>query len=102
MKYCTFFGHRDATDSLHETIKDAIREQIRNGITFFYVGTHGNFDRMVLICLRELKKEYPAIRYAVVLAYYPSVFDFYAPGETVYPKGIEHVPKRFSIDFRNR
>lgn len=102
MKYCTFFGHHDCPDSIKPKLKEAIREQIVNGVGGFYVGTHGHFDTIVLFCLRELKKEYPGITYAVVFAYLPKDNDIYTPGETVLPEGIESVPDRFAIDFRNR
>ena len=49
-----------------------------------------------------MKREYPDLTYAVVLAYLPTEPDWYEPDETVLPEGIETVPKRFAIDFRNR
>ena len=83
---------------LFETIKN----QIKKGTTQFYVGTHGNFDAMVLSCLRSLKQEYSEIRYAIVLAYLPDDAGIYLPDETIFPEGIERVPKRYAIDYRNR
>ena len=49
-KVCAFFGHsmfvkcRLERDSLKNTIK----KQIVDGVKIFYVGTHGEFDEMVL------------------------------------------------------
>ena len=99
---CIFFGHKDTPyevkDKLRETIVKLIEKQ---DVTNFYVGNHGNFDRMVLSVLKELSNLYPQIRYSVVLAYLTQhgEEDF---SNTVYPEGIESVPKRFAIDFRNK
>ena len=99
---CTFFGHKDTPsdirDKLRETIIMLIQEK---GVTDFYVGNHGNFDKMVLSVLKELSKLYPEIRYAVVLAYLTQQVDE-DYSSTVYPEGIEAVPKRFAIDYRNK
>lgn len=70
----------------------------------FYVGNNGEFDAMVLRQLRDLSKTYP-ITYHVVLAYMPEKqreFDTIDYSETILPDGIETVPKRFAIDYRNR
>ena len=73
--------------------------------TLFYVGNHGTFDAMVRTQLRELEKIYPNIRYAVVLAYLPQKRNEFDPqnySDTIFPEGIETVPKRFAISWRNR
>ncbi len=99
---CAFFGHRDAPfeirDKLKKTIKSLIEER---DVTEFYVGNNGNFDRMALSVLKELSEMYPQISYYVVYAYFPEKGgeDFV---HTIYPEGIETVPKRFAIDYRNR
>ena len=99
---CTFFGHHDCPSSIKPLLKETIKEQIGEGITDFYVGNNGNFDRMAIDCLRELKQEYPELRFVVVLAYLPAKNDLGKPSETMYPEGMESVPKRFAIDYRNR
>ena len=99
---CTFFGHKDTPyevkDKIRETIIRLIEEK---NVTDFYVGNHGNFDKMVLSVLKELHNLYPKIRYTVVLAYLTQNTDE-DYSNTVYPEGIESVPKRFAIDFRNK
>lgn len=69
----------------------------------FYVGNQGNFDRLVRSILKEVTTAYPEVGYAVVLAYMPSAKkradDF---SDTLLPNGIEKVPKRFAIPWRNR
>lgn len=99
---CAFFGHHDCPDSIKPRLFEAIKKQIEQGTRCFYVGNHGKFDTMVLSCLRMLKSDYAGIRYAVVLAYLPTDPNAYLPDETIFPEGIESVPKRFAIDFRNR
>ena len=69
----------------------------------FYVGNQGNFDRLVRSVLKEVTTAYPGVGYAVVLAYMPSAKksadDF---SDTLLPDGIEKVPKRFAISWRNK
>ena len=66
----------------------------------FYVGNHGNFDAMVRRQLEDLSKIYP-IKYYVVLAYMPGKND--NPYEhSILPEGIESVPRRFAISYRNK
>ena len=68
----------------------------------FYVGNQGQFDAIVRSVLREVKKEYPQINYAVVLAYTPgkhTEYDDYS--DTMLPEGIESVHPRYAISWRN-
>lgn len=70
---CTFFGHRDVSREIEKPLTAAIIDLIENkGVKKFYVGNQGGFDRMVRARLKELKKKYPHIEYAVVLAYMPT------------------------------
>lgn len=99
---CTFFGHKDTLSLEKDKLKQAIIKEIEeNKADTFYVGNHGNYDRMVFSVLKELKEIYPKISINVVLAYLPK-----NNGEdlsyTVFPEGIEVVPKRFAINFRNK
>ena len=57
---------------------------------------------MVYSVLKELKAKYPQIRYTVVLAYMPNEHIKEVYGEdTLFPDGLETVPKRFAISKRN-
>lgn len=99
---CAFFGHRDAPLEIREKLKKTIISLIEErDVTEFYVGNNGNFDRMALSVLKELSGMYPQINYYVVYAYLTEKGreDF---EHTTYPEGIETVPKRFAIDYRNR
>lgn len=103
---CCFFGHGDTPETAAKPLEAAIRRLIEiNGADCFLVGNHGAFDRMALSALRRLAVEYPHISYHVVLAYLPGKAadnPLYAPQETLYPEGLEAVPPRFAISWRNR
>ena len=106
-KVCTFFGHADTPTNIKKEIQKLIEDLIlQNGVNTFYVGTNGNFDRMVQSVLIDLKKQYPNLECYTVLAYIPGIkpeFDVaYEKLETLYPDGLEKVPKRFAIDWRNK
>lgn len=102
MPACTFFGHRDCPASIRPALRAAVIELIeKKGVTEFYVGSQGGFDRMVQSVLRELQRSYPAIRCTIVLAYLPRQPE-QSGLETLLPEGIERAPKRFAISWRNR
>ena len=68
----------------------------------FYVGNNGNFDTMVRRQLEDLSQTYP-ITYSIVLAYLPTEKNKYDNlTNTIYPEGLETVPKRFAISWRNK
>jgi len=102
---CTFFGHRIVPEEKESTLRSVLLELMENnGVDLFYVGDSGGFDAMVRRVLRELSARYP-ITYRVVLAYMPEKIR--DPGEkeifdTVLPEGIETVPRRFAISYRNK
>ena len=101
---CTFFGHRNTTSdvsvALHEVLIDLIEN--KNADTF-YVGNHGAFDSMVHKELKDFKKIYPHINYAVVLAYLSGKKDEYCDySDTIYPDGLEKVPPKYAIIERNK
>lgn len=103
MASCTFFGHRDCPDTIRPALKQALTGLItRQGVTSFYVGNQGRFDALALSVLRELKRMYPQIGYRVVLAYFPTTAGHLPSAETIFPEGIERVPPRFAIAWRNR
>ena len=98
-----FFGHRDVTHDIRAKLQFIIEQLItEEQINSFYVGHQGQFDSMVYSVLKELKVKYPHIRYTVVLAYMPDEHIKEVYGEdTLYPDGLETVPRRFAISKRN-
>lgn len=105
MRTCTFFGHKDTPKEIEPTLRSTLVDLIENkNVLNFYVGNHGNFDYMVKCCLTELKKLY-SIDYAVVLAYRPKIkcdSEQNSFTETILPDGIETVPRKFAINYRNK
>lgn len=103
MASCTFFGHRECPDSINPQLRAVLIDLVVNhDVDMFYVGNQGWFDAIVRSVLRELKKEYPQIDYAVVLAYMPgkqTEYDDYS--DTMLPEGIESVHPRYAISWRN-
>ena len=104
MSVCTFFGHGECYSLDAAVLRGAIEELIKQGITEFVVGNHGQFDSMVFSCMQELSKDYPEISYSVALAYLPThkqEYDIYQ-GHGFYPEGQEVGPAKFAIERRNR
>ena len=104
-KSCTFFGHRECPNSVKIKLRDTIINLIENhAVEMFYIGHQGAFDAMVHSVLQELALKYPHINYAVVLSFLPqssnsvSLIDY---TDTMLPEGIESVPPRFAITWRN-
>ena len=91
------------TEDIYDRLKEEIENLIINEkVTTFYIGHQGAFDGMVLTALKQMKDKYPQIVYSVVLAYLPKSADFLLDEKnTLYPYGIESVPKRFCISWRN-
>ena len=102
-KTCCFFGHREVTHNIRDKLTVVIEKLItEENVTEFYVGNQGQFDSMVYSVLKELKANYPHIRYTVVLAYIPDEYIKEVYGEdTLFPDGLESVPKKYAISKRN-
>ena len=103
VKTCCFFGRREVTHNIRDKLTAIIENLItETGVTEFYVGHQGQFDSMVYSVLKELKVMYPHIRYIVVLAYMPDSYIKEVYGEdTLFPDGLESVPKKYAISKRN-
>ena len=103
---CSFFGHRDISyefeSELHAEIK---RHIIENHVDTFYVGGYGEFDFVSAGILRKMQKTYPNIKVYKILAYIPTKAKYSKKNEdfeTIYPDGLEFIPKRITIIHRNR
>lgn len=102
---CCLFGHHDCPDSLKPQIRQKILEvYAKDPSVEFLVGNQGRFDALVLSAFKDLLSEGVALDFCVVLAYHPSnsTMPDIAPEYTLYPEGLEKVPKRFAISRRNR
>lgn len=99
---CTFFGHRDTPKEIESTLKLTLLDLIENhNVNLFYVGNKGNFDSLVYNQLIELSKKH-RIKYFVVLDRFPNKSDSTFYSNTILPEGIENVPPRFAISYRNK
>ena len=106
MSVCTFFGHHDCPAEVKPKLREVLTDLIENhSVDLFYVGNKGAFDRMVRSVLRGLAQEYTHIHYAVVLERLPVKHSEDDPedySDTMLPEGIEEVPPRFAIVWRNK
>ncbi len=103
MAVCTFFGHRNCAEPIGEKLQTVLEDLVINhGVDLFYVGKEGQFDAMVHQVLRSLKRKYPYIQYAVVLAYLPPQGTTEDYWDTMLPEGIEAIHPRYAISWRNR
>lgn len=105
MRSATFFGHRDFDyfpycNKVRAVLENLIRDC---GVTEFYSGFLGNFDRLCAQTVFELKGSYPAVKNFFVLSrldppnfVLPQYFD-----ESIYLLE-KRVPPKFAIWHTNR
>ena len=102
---CTFFGHSNCPLAIEPILRSAIIDLIeQKGVNKFYVGNHGVFDSITHKILKELSLIY-SIKCYVVLAYVPGEKydpEDECPTDTILPDGIESVPPKFAIIWRNK
>jgi len=105
-KSCFFIGHREAPESLVETLAEEIERHITElGVLEFVVGNYGAFDRMTARQLAAAKERHPEINIMLLTPYHPSERKIYLPKGfevSFYPPGMERVPKRLAIVRANR
>ena len=99
---CTFFGHRDTPDSIRPLLRAVLTDLIeKQGVSRFYLGYQGNFDAMARSVLAELQQIHE-IDFELVLPYLPRKQErLFETIPTVLPEGIENVPRKFAIGYRN-
>lgn len=69
-KICAFFGHRDIPEDLEVRLREQIEHVITHyGVTEFWNGCYGEFDRLAAQIVMSLKPKYPYIRLVQVYAY---------------------------------
>lgn len=96
----TFFGHRDAPDSIGKKLREVLIRLIEHeGARCFYVGNEGAYDRLAQALLAELQKQY-SFEYTVVLAYMPTGRETWG-APTLLPEVAALAPPRFAIERRN-
>lgn len=103
MRSCFLFGHADAPESVLPDLTAAIEREAAGGTRVFYVGYHGNFDRMAAAALRRVKQKFD-ITAMLVLAYHPAEYPVETPegfDGTFYPP-LEGVPRKAALVRANR
>ena len=91
-------GHRDADAGIYPKIEKAVNLHIGEyDIEEFIIGHYGNFDRMAAQAIKAARETYPKIKLTLLRPYLdryplPEGFD-----GSIYPDGMETVPKRFAI-----
>ena len=102
MPSCTFFGHRDCPSNIAHKLKEVLIDLIETKeVDVFYVGNNGAFDRIAAKILCELESAYSHISFFTVFAYLPNKGCEKEYSKTIFPEGIENVPRRFAILWRN-
>lgn len=100
---CTFIGHKDCPISIYNNLYETIKHLIvKKNVQTFYVGCNGAFDYLVITALKSLSDEFDHIKYYIVLSYFHEADKFPNQNNTIYPEGIEYIPYRFAIVWRNK
>ena len=104
-KSCFFIGHREAPESIYPELVQTVEQLIGQGVTDFYVGHYGNFDRLTARAVIAAKKQHSEVRLTMLLPYHPAERKVILPSGfdgSLYPPGMEKVPRRFVISRANR
>lgn len=109
--FCSFFGHHDYGLDSEFVLEEEVEKLILGcDVDVFYVGNKGRFDRSVHRVLTKMKKKYSFIKVFLVLdslepiknederEYLESLKKF----EFLLPDGIENVPRRYRMSYRNK
>ena len=100
-KTCFLFGYRDTPDSILPEIESAAeRLYAQYDVREFVVGSYGNFDRLAALALKAVKTRHADITLRLLLPYHPAERPVTPPqgfDGTLYPEGLERVPRRLAI-----
>ena len=105
-KSCFFIGHREASSELLPILMQVVEKHIsEHGVTAFFVGGSGGFDRLAAHAVISLKRRYPQIMLSLLIPYHPAERPIKTPpgfDNTYYPSEMEKVPRKFAIIRANR
>lgn len=105
MYRCFFIGHREAPENIYPELAQTVEQLIEQGVTDFYVGHYGNFDRLAARAVIAAKQRHPEVRLTMLLPHHPAEREVILPSgfdSSLYPPGMENVPRRFAIARANR
>ena len=101
MKSCFFIGHRDVNAEIYPALLAEVERHVtEHGVTDFFVGHYGGFDRMATQAVKEVKMLHHEVRLMLVLPYHPAIRPIETPkgfDGTYYPWEDERIPKRLAI-----
>ena len=102
MQSCCFIGHKNCPLEIENKLLFAIEKLIiKEQVRTFYVGTHGDFDRITYKVLEKLEKKHN-IQIFVVLAYLRKEnYPYYNIKKTIFPDVLTKTPLKFAIRKRN-
>ena len=105
-KSCFFIGHREASEEIYPVLYAAVEQHIvEYGVTEFFVGHYGGFDRLAALAVKEAKRFYPEVKLTLLLPYHPAERPISTPDgfdSTFSPPGMESVPRKIAIVRANR
>ena len=105
-KSCFFIGHREASEEIYPVLHAAVEQHIvEYGVTEFFVGHYGGFDRLAALAVKEAKRFYPEVKLTLLLPYHPAERPISTPDgfdSTFYPPGMESIPRKIAIVRANR
>lgn len=105
----TFCGHSNLslTDAENSLLKTILQDLLKtNDQCIFYLGGYGDFDKICLHTLKNLKNQFPTIKICFITPYIANNYsklnsakDQY--DEIIYPP-LENTPPKFAISKRNQ
>ena len=105
-KSCFFIGHRESSEEIYPALYAAVEQHIvEYGVTEFIVGHYGGFDRLSASAVKAAKQFYPDVKLILLLPYHPAERPIPTPDGfdgTLYPPGMESVPRKVAIVRANR
>jgi len=105
-KTCFFIGHRDAPESIIPILSAEVERHITEyGVSTFVAGKYGRFDFLAARTVIAAKAKHPNVTLTLLLPYHPAERPVDIPtgfNETIYPSGMEKVPRRYAIVEANK
>lgn len=106
MKICTFCGHSSVPEEVRPRLAAEIERHITElGVTEFWVGNYGGFDRMAKKEVQKAKLLHPKIKLYLLVPYMPMAEQKICSegvDQVLFPAELETVPKRLAISRLNR
>lgn len=103
MKTVVFIGHSECYELPVKQLEKEIEKCIKQGVTTFFSGGQGDFDRLSAGTVYRLKEKYPYIKNILVIPYLSfRVFNDKIFDEIVYPEGFEKYYFKAAIIERNK